>query len=140
DERLARRLCVSWRLEGAVRGQGQRESGADQRDPQVQITGHLWFPPWSGGDALDGTRRRPARRHPRDPSCGHPRERRAGACIWVLLTTRDIRIAGTLNAMYRLADRLPLRLSTPSRWDLALAVLIGAGGLLEVAVTTDEPL
>jgi signal transduction histidine kinase len=42
--------------------------------------------------------------------------------------------------MHRLADRLPLRLSTPSRWDIALAVLIGAGGLLEVALTTDEPL
>ncbi|HEX2589677.1 MAG TPA: hypothetical protein VHL51_15515, partial [Gaiellales bacterium] len=42
--------------------------------------------------------------------------------------------------MHRLADRLPLRLSTPSRWDIALAVLIGAGGLLEVALTTGEPL
>jgi signal transduction histidine kinase len=42
--------------------------------------------------------------------------------------------------VHRLSERLPLTLSRPPRADIALALLIGAAGLLEVVLTTDEPL
>jgi signal transduction histidine kinase len=41
--------------------------------------------------------------------------------------------------VHRLAERLAPALSRPPRADIAVAILIGAAGLLEVAVTTDEP-
>ncbi len=47
---------------------------------------------------------------------------------------------GTVMPMHRLTARLPLALGRPPRSDIVLAVVMGLAGLLEVAVSTDEPL
>lgn len=48
--------------------------------------------------------------------------------------------AATVIWMHRRATRLPITLTRPPRVDVALAMVIGAAGLLEIALTTDEAL